>query len=244
MGCLILAPMRDLTDQSRPSFWTPTGRVVVFALAATSIACLLTEFYRVCPMRRFASFIFFPATGLLFVFAAADRCLGDRRLWRAVMIGASAGLLAAIVYDLFRLPFVFARELGIESVVPTLSLFKVFPRFGAMILGQPLEQPAYSLAARLIGWAYHFSNGLTFGVMYLAMIGDGARRHWGWAVAMAAGLELAMLLTPYPTVLGIHITGTFVAVTLAVHLIFGVAMGRATQWWSRRQEVESVEVAP
>ena len=49
-------------------------------------------------------------------------------------------VLAAVAYDVFRLPFVFAREWGISSVVPPMNLFKVFPRFGAMILAQPLEQ--------------------------------------------------------------------------------------------------------
>ena len=144
----------------------------------------------------------------------------------------TAGLIATLAYDLFRLPFVSARKWGIASLVPPLDLFKVFPRFGAMILGQPVEQPSYSPTAHLIGWAYHFSNGLTFGVMYTAMIGEGARRPWGWAVLMAVGLELAMLLTPYPHVFGIQVGAVFVAVTLAAHLIFGLVLGLLTHWLS------------
>jgi len=34
------------------------------------------------------------------------------------MIGLAGGLLAAISYDIFRIPFVFAREWGIASIVP------------------------------------------------------------------------------------------------------------------------------
>ena len=140
-----------------------------------------------------------------------DRIRGGGRLWRAVMIGLAGGLLAAVAYDLFRLPFVFAREWGLDRLVPPMNLFKVFPRFGAMILGQPVEQASYSLPAHLIGWLYHFSNGATFGVMYVAMIGDGARRHWAWAVLMALALELGMLLTPYPQVFHIAVTPRFIA---------------------------------
>lgn len=66
-----------------------------------------------------------------------------------------------------------------------------------MVLGEPIEQAEYSTAAHVIGWIYHFSNGATFGVMYLAIVGDG-RRHWIWAVLFALGLELGMLFTPYP----------------------------------------------
>lgn len=115
-----------------------------------------------------------------------------------------------------------------------MPIFEVFPRFGAMILGQPLEQPSYSLAAHLLGWMYHFSNGCTVGVMYLALVGDGLRRHWGWAVLMAVGLELGMLLTPYPQTFGIHVTARFVVVTLTAHLISGVGLGLSLRWLSCR----------
>src|SRR5688572_29221752 len=177
----------------RKNYWTTRGRCVVFGLAGSSIACLLADFYGFCPMRVFTPFIFLPAFLALVAFAVLDRWRGDGEVWRAVMLGLVAGLLAAVAYDIFRLPFVFARQWGIESVVPPLNLFKVFPRFGAMVLGQPIEQDHYSLAAQVIGWIYHFSNGATFGVMYLALVGGGARRHWVWAVLFALGLELGMI---------------------------------------------------
>ena len=106
-----------------------------------------------------------------------------------------------------------------------MNLFKVFPRFGAMILSQPIEQSAYSTSAQFLGWLYHFSNGGTFGVMYIAMIGDATRRPWSWAVLMAVALELGMLLTPYPQVFNIPVTPRFVVVTLAAHSIFGIVLG-------------------
>lgn len=199
----------------------------MFALAATSIWSLLIEFYGWCSMRTFTWFVSLPALAVLLGLALTDRAIGTRRLWRAVLAGAAAGLLAAVAYDVFRLPFVFARRLGIERVVPAMNLFKVFPQFGAMILGQPLVQPHYSLDTQLVGWAYHFSNGLTFGVMYVALAGSAVPRHWTWAALFAVGLELGMLLTPYPAFFGIPLTSKFVAVTLIAHLIFGVVMGRA-----------------
>src|SRR5882724_6366344 len=165
------APLRTKT------YWTAGGRWLVFILAASSIACLLFDFYRLCPMRLFTAFIFLPSMIALFALALFDRHRGDRQLWRAVLIGVAGGLLAAVAYDVFRLPFVFAKEWGVASVIPPLNLFKVFPRFGAMILGQPLEQSSYSVTAQALGWIYHLSNGATFGVMYVAIIGNCARRH-------------------------------------------------------------------
>lgn len=224
----------ETPERSRRNYWSSHGRWLVFVLAASSIACLLADFYRLCPMRIFTPFIFLPALLALFAFAALDRWHGDGQLWRAVSVGLIAGLLAAVAYDVFRLPFVFAKEWRIESVVPPMKLFKVFPRFGAMVLGQPIEQPAYSLAAHIIGWIYHFSNGATFGVMYLAIIGDGSRRSWAWAVLFALALELGMLFTPYPNVFNIPVTTRFVIVTVAAHAVFGLGLGLAVRWLANR----------
>lgn len=226
------------------SHWTGRGRVIVFLLASSSIACLLADFYRVCPMRIFTPLVFLPALAALFAIAVVDRARGDGPLWRAVTIGVGAGLIAAVAYDVFRLPFVFAQQLGIDQVVAPMQLFKVFPRFGAMVLGQSLDQPAYSTAAHLVGWIYHFTNGATFGVMYLAMVGDGARRHWLWAMLFALALELAMLITPYPTVFGIHVTARFVVVTVAAHSIFGITLGLCVRSFCRRAVHRSPMLSP
>src|SRR5262245_11504212 len=114
----------------KSAHWDGLGRWVVFVLAASSIACLLADFYGLCPMRLFTPWIFAPALVVLAGFAILDRRRGDRQLWHAVLIGLIGGLLAAVAYDIFRLPFVFARQWGIASFVPTMNLFKVFPRFG------------------------------------------------------------------------------------------------------------------
>ena len=185
-------------------------------------------------MRVFTLFIFLPAMVLLVAFALFDRLRGDGILWRAVLIGFAGGLLAAVSYDIFRLPFVFAKEWGIASIVPPMNLFKVFPRFGAMVLGEPIEQTHYSLTTQIVGWLYHFSNGATFGVMYVAMIGNPSRRHWAWAVLMALALEIGMLLTPYPQVFNIPVTARFVAVTVAAHAIFGVGLGLIVRAFAKR----------
>jgi hypothetical protein len=211
--------------------WTAPGRAMVFFLAATSIWCLLAEFYGLCNMRTFALWILLPATAALVALAVRDRLRGDGRLWRGVVIGAIGGLIAAAAYDVFRLPFVFSREWGLASVVPPMPLFKVFPGFGALLLGQPANQERYTLAAHLLGWAYHFSNGVTFGVMYTAAVGEPSRRRWVWAVLMAVGVELAMLASPYTSFFGIGMTGLFVVVTMTAHGIFGVALGL----WSKSQ---------
>jgi hypothetical protein len=217
--------------------WTPLGRVVVFLLSAASIWCLLAEFYAICSMRTFTLYVLLPASALLVAIALLDLVKGDGRLFRACVIGSVGGLLAAVAYDLFRLPFVVA---AVDHIGPTwlrLPLYKVFPQFGAMILGQPFspDQPdsQYPLLTHVVGWGYHFSNGVTFGVMYMAIIGSAARRSWLWAIALAVGLELAMLFTPYLNFFGIANTTKFVVATLTAHLIFGIVLGLYARYQSR-----------
>ncbi|CAG1003238.1 hypothetical protein PHYC_03051 [Phycisphaerales bacterium] len=178
----------DARPSRLPAFvqWTGPGRVLVLALSATSIWCLLSEMYGLCDMRTFFYAILLPATGVLYALSLLDRSKGDRRLFRAVMIGSLAGLTGAVLYDVFRLPFVFSESWGMGRVgIPQMPLFKVFPRFGALILGEPMEQglaagrpgsawgAGYSLRAHVLGWLYHFSNGATFGVMFAAMFASG-----------------------------------------------------------------------
>src|SRR5437016_10334769 len=121
-------------------YWGPGWRCLIFLLGSLSIGCLLSDFYKLCPMRVFTPFVFVPGLVVLLALAMHDLQSGDGELCRAVLTGLVGGLFAAVAYDLFRLPFVFSREWKLASIIPPMNLFKVFPRFGAMILGQPLDR--------------------------------------------------------------------------------------------------------
>jgi hypothetical protein len=231
--------------------WTAPGRVLVFTLAATSIWCLLAEMYHLVDMRTFFYSILLPSTALLYGVAILDRTRGDGRLWRAVILGTLGGLVGAIAYDVFRLPFVYSDVLGLDRIgIPQMPLFKVFPRFGALILGQLIEQPSYSLTAQLTGWAYHFSNGATFGVMFAAMYAGAqdaacgsARRSITYATSMAVGIELCLLASPYTSFFGIPLTTSFVVVTIMAHLIFGVGLGAYFAWLAAKWQLPASAAA-
>src|SRR5690242_12876060 len=103
---MIPSMQRPPTSLSAFLQWTPSGRTVVFALSAMSIWCLLSEFYGLCSMRTFVFAVLIPAIVLLTIIALLNQFRGDRKLARAVLIGAIAGLAAAFAYDIFRLPWV------------------------------------------------------------------------------------------------------------------------------------------
>ena len=198
------------------------SRPVLWALASMSFACLLGHFYGFWSMRVFAGCVLLPAT-LILIFLAFR---GNPQTRFIIVQGALAGLLAAVVYDLFRVPFVLAGK----------PLFGVFPQFGQLLLYGHLVKGDESLPVQLAGWAYHFQNGMALGIMGAAMIPlsfKPAARFWS-CVAWATGVEIFLLLSPYYKYLGLHMPmNLFIPITLAAHLVFGVALGLyfAKRWF-------------
>lgn len=182
-------------------------RLLVFLLASTSFACLLGQFYGLWPMRAFACLVLPPATALLVWLALRG---GPQRAW--IVTGALGGVVAAVAYDLYRLPFVLRGA----------PLFTVFRKFGQLLLGA--DGPRWLV--EMLGWTYHFSNGAALGIMFLAMAVRPSPRvlFWG-AVAWALVVETILLLTPYAHFLGLHLTLWFIFLTASAHLVFGVVLG-------------------
>jgi hypothetical protein len=162
--------------------------------------------YGLWNMRAFACLVFPPALALLVWLA------WRRPAARWIVTGALAGIVAAVAYDLFRLPF----------VLNGIPLFKVFPKFGEMLLGS--TQPRWLV--ELLGWTYHFSNGGALGIMFLALVPrpTTGKLFWG-ALTFALGVEMCLLATPYPRFFGLALDSQFVALTVGAHLVFGTALG-------------------
>ena len=197
----------------------PVLRALVFALAFLSFACLLGQFYGLWSMHVFGCSVLPPATVLLAFIAWRTRRqppgVGSASTW--IVQGAFGGVLAAIAYDLYRLPFVLSGA----------PLFKMFPRFGQLLLGA--EGPAWLV--QVLGWGYHFSNGAALGIMFLTLVTRPSPRvlFWG-AVVWALFIETMLLLTPYTKFFGLPLDGRFIFLTASAHLVFGLALGS----WCRR----------
>jgi hypothetical protein len=195
------------------------SKPVVFGLAWLSFACLLGQFYGLWTMKFFGCWVLPPAT-LLLVFTAylhRNAPAGIKSPYTWIVQGAVAGVIAAVAYDLYRLPFVLNGA----------PLFKVFPRFGELLLGG--TEPRWLV--HLLGWTYHFSNGAALGIMFL-VISSCFRRallFWG-AVAWALFVEAMLLVTPYANFFGLKVNGKFLFLTVSAHLVFGVVLGIWLKW--------------
>ena len=87
----------------------------------------------------------------------------------------------------------------------------------------------------------HFANGASLGIMYLAMVtrATSKRLFWG-AVVWACMVEVFLLLTPYYSYFQLKLPfGTFLALTLSAHLVFGAALGLWCTWRLRARPREA-----
>ena len=189
-------------------------RAVVFTLASLSFACLLGQFYGFWTMQFFGCWILPPATAVLCWIAWRHRSdskdMQSPYTW--IVQGTIGGIVAACAYDLYRVPFVMGGA----------PLFKVFPRFGEMLLGN--TEPRWLVY--WLGWTYHFSNGVALGIMFLAAISLFKRPPLLLgAICWALIVEGLLLLTPYPGSFGLPLDRKFLFLTLTAHLVFGIALG-------------------
>ncbi len=185
-------------------------RFLAFAAALTSILCLLIELYGGPRMSVTVPALLLPGTAVVLVLARR----GSTALRSDIRAGTWSGFLAACAYDVFRIPFV---------VFAGMPLFKVFPAFGTSITSMPPE----TAVAQAVGWLYHFSNGMSFGIMYVILFG---RRRWFLGVPFALGIETGLLLSPYASFFGIEPNARFILVTVLAHGIFGLVLGLLARW--------------
>ncbi len=177
-------------------------RLLILAVASLSIASLLLYFFGI------GSFAFLAPLLLAVEIAGLIAIAAGARAQRALLVsGLFAGCVATLAYDLVRVPLV-------HSGVP---VFKATSYFGTVLLG--VGSP--NAAAEVAGWAYHLSNGVSFGLMYAALV---TRPRALTAIAWGMSLEGAMLLTPYAEVFGYARDAKFVAVTLGSHAVYGAVL--------------------
>lgn len=183
-------------------------------LGASSIATLLLYFNGVVEMGRGVRSILLPATALLVVITLWAKRTGRIELSDRILAGLWAGALATLAYDLVRVPIA-------HSGIP---VFKAISYFGTVILGQP----APTVTSEVVGWAYHLSNGVGFGLMYAALV---STPRWWTAVLWGLLLEGAMLVTPYAEVFGYRVSPQFLAITVGAHIVYGVTLWIALRYW-------------
>jgi hypothetical protein len=188
-------------------------RFVGVVISSTSILALLVEFYGIIDMSSFTKLVFVPSMIILALLTYFSWKKRYEDFWKRCVIGSIAGFLATVAYDLIRIPF----------LLYGINLFKAIFQFGPLILGELIERGALPLLiSDIIGWIYHFSNGITFGLILVFSL---FRPRWWQALIWGVVLELAMLFTPYPQFFGIKLTFPFILGSFIGHIAYGLTLG-------------------
>ncbi len=195
---------------------------IPFALGSASIASLLLYFYGTASMAAMTRWLLLPSFLALLAFALWAWRRGRSQLLDRVGAGLWAGALATLAYDVSRVPI----------VVAGVPVFKAISYFGTVILGVP----APTVLSEIVGWTYHLSNGVGFGLMYAMLV---KRPTWWSAVAWGLFLEFMMLLTPYAEVFGYRVSPKFLGITIGAHVVYGLTLWAALLYWQRHRRPEA-----
>ena len=209
------------------SLSTASTRALRLACALACIpsgGALLAKMYGLASMQAVTLWLFVPCAIALVAVWAWGRRGGPTEVADALAIGALGGLLGTFGYDLIRVPFLLGG----------LRVFAPIEAYGVWIAGAAQS----SVWTLLTGWAYHFSNGITFGIMY-ALVARG--RHWGWGVAWAMLLETIALFSPFGPIFNLSSNPVAIGIAYLGHVAYGLPLGLLVQRWDRtRSWLESI----
>lgn len=162
----------------------------------------------------FAIRLLLPAIAVLAVIAILSR-KWEPAVARSIIGGALVGALATIPLEAVR---ILGYLLGfMPGNLPRLM--------GVLLLNRFALGP--STASDIAGWAYHFWNGASFGIIYVLIFGA-ARRWVGALYGIAVGV--GFMLSPVVVALGVGYFGAqfslgFPVTVLTAHLAFGLTLG-------------------
>lgn len=202
-----------------PAARGPGWRGVLFvACCLGSIATLLGHLYGVASMRTLTIVLWVPSTIAMLALWLRARRLGDTEFLLRARAGLIGGLWGTIGYDWCRVPL---HVLGENPFPPIRS-------YGMWVLGAAHSTPLTDLT----GLLYHFSNGLTFGLIY-AMAAF--RRHWAWALVWGVGLESLAVASPFGHIYAIRYAANALVIAYVAHLFYGAPLG----WTCKRLSADS-----
>lgn len=179
------------------------------AAASVSGAAIVAHALGWLPLYFTVDLLGLPSLVILLLLGIYAHRVREREFLRRLTVGVLAGAVATAAYDLSRL---LIWQAGLVQINPFVS----HPIFGMLITGAGVE----TLRSVVVGWGYHFWNGLGFGIMYTLIAGPA---HWAYAVLWALFLEIAWL-TAMPDAVELRLNPQLVVVGVIGHLAYGAGL--------------------
>jgi hypothetical protein len=171
-------------------------------------------------MSALATSVLIPSAVVLALVLVGAVLRGHPRLAGRLLAGAAAGVLATLGLEVVRT--VSFRFGGMPGDLPRLMGVLLTDRF--MLGPSPVSD--------ILGYAYHFWNGASFGVIFAVLLG---RRRHPWAAGYGAVIGLGFLASPAVKAMGVGFmaTGmpTMIVTVLIAHLVYGLILGALLRRW-------------
>jgi len=208
--------MAAATNMVIPMKTLKNSLLLVVTLAAASVGPLIFPAAQagLGTMAQSAKYFLFPAIAVL-MFIALLSWKSVPAIGRSIVWGGLAGAIATVGLEIVRIT---GFKMGyMPGNLPRLMGVLLLDRFA---LGP-------SLTSDFAGWAYHFWNGASFGIIYVLILGT-SRRWLGLLYGIVAGL--GFLVSPVVLSLGVgyfglQFSGGFPITVLAAHAAFGLLLG-------------------
>lgn len=190
----------------------PWLALLCFVLCIPSAGSLLTKVYGIMPLREGVLYIAIPASLIVVAIYFYTRKKGPQKFADLLLVGAFAGLIGTFAYDISRVPFhIFGQR-----------IFAPISAYGLWIL----DSAKSSRFTEVTGWAYHFWNGIAFGIMYTIVMRG---RSWAWAVVWGCVLETIAFVSPFGRIFSIWGNWQAIGVAYLGHVAYGIPLGLLVQ---------------
>ncbi len=159
-------------------------------------------------------FVLLPSILILAVILLIARARGYTTLARRLVVGSTAGLVATFGLEIVRI--VSFRLGGMPGDMPRL--------LGVLLTDRFMVGP--SVLSDILGWGYHFWNGVAFGLIFVLVLG---RRSLVWTIIYGQLFGIGFLASPAVKSLGIGAFGldmpAMPLTVIVAHLAFGILLG-------------------
>ncbi len=209
----------------------PQLKTIVLALLALLAAAVSPNLFVAAEagystLNTLAVELLVPSIVFLAIVMAVTWFSGERQLFRQIRTGMLAGLIGTIGLEI-------VREIGFHLGGMPGDLPELM---GVLLLDRFAQGP--NVLSDIAGWAYHFWNGASFGIIYSLFVGRG--RYWiGTIYGILVGT--GFVLSPVVVALGVGYFGVdfgwgFPVTVYIAHIAFGTILGWLVFSWNEGQK--------
>lgn len=199
--------------------------IMVLAMAGISPNIYPAAMKGIAGMPFLSKWLLLPSIILIIAIYILSKVQNRTLLSHRMLVGAVSGVIATVGLEIVR---IFGFKMGwMPGDMPKL--------LGVLITNRFMEGP--STWSNILGYAYHYWNGATFGMIFVILFG---RKPVWWGLIYALLIGTGFLLSPSVKAMGVGFMGTglpgMIEIVYGAHIAFGLILGYLAHRWLTKPE--------